>query len=398
MNQYHCSVPRLQGLTRFELPKLNNEIDAGSAKPDALVAAFLPLLREVQEKIGSDLIRTRDEALMLIQHLGFWIGSIERHGQRYAPPGSGIAQLLGVEDTLAKLGQIAKHPPRDSQYTYWALNDTENPLTFTGNREEVNFNKAVNGINRLRIDSNNALRSIRRGEISLTSPNAGAALQHPTENEWKILRFYKGLREEDTGISAEFFMTQMRTYLVSYPIQETLWGGPNAANLPSQMQFDYLLGLVSPEYAHTVESRWRYLTPEDQAALKTDMSLPSVTDLVLEYLGLTADDVVRMPIHALVAHIAFVPPALQTTLFAYSNLFKAITPPTANHFGLIKTHLVDAAKKLTPEEKAQLPVSPERGTGGKSHEETEAIMRMRRKHPVASKIARAVLNPYDFES
>lgn len=399
MNQYHCSVPRLLGLTRSELSKLNNDIDAGSAKPDALVAAFLPLLLEVQEKIGSGLIRTRDEALILIQLLGFWLSSIERHIQRYAPPGSGIAQLPGAEDTLAKLGQIAFHPPRDSQYTYWVLNDTDTPLTFTGDRQEVNFNRAVNGINRSRIESNNVLRAICRGDISLTSPNAVAALEHATENEWQIFKLYQALWKQDTGgITPVFFMTQMRTYLPSYPIKGTQWSGANAANLPSQMQFDHLYGTVNAEYARTVESRWRYLTPEDQEALKTDMGLPSLTERMLEHLGLTAQDVERMPIHALAAHIAFAPLAVQTALIPYSKLFKAIHQATAYHFGLIKSHLVDAAKKLTAEEKAQLPVSPERGTGGKSHEETKAIMLMRSKHPVASKIATAVLNPFQLES
>lgn len=399
MNQHHCSVPRLLGLTRFELPKLNNEIDAGSAKPDASIAQVKPLLLEVQEKINSGLIRTRDEALMLIQLLGFWISSIERHVQRYAPPGSGIAQLPGAEDTLAKLEQIAKHPPRDSQHTYWVLNDTDTPLTFTGDRQEVNFNRAVNGINRSRIESNNALRAICRGDISLTSLDCIATLEHATKNEWDILKLYQALWKQNTGgITPVFFMTQMRTYLPSYPIKGTLWSGANAANLPSQMQFDYLCGTVNAEYVHTVESRWRYLTPEDQEALKTDMSLPSVTERVLEHLGLTAQDVEKMSMYALTAHIAFAPIAVQTALIPYSKLFKAINQATAYHFGLIKSHLVDAAKKLTPEEKAQLPVSPERGTGGKSHEETKAIMLMRLKHPVASKIARAVLNPYDFES
>jgi hypothetical protein len=380
------------------LSKLNNEIDAGSAKPDALVAAFLPLLREVQEKIGS-LIRTRDEALMLIQLLGFWISSIERHSQRYAPPGSGIAQLPGAEDILAELGQIAKHLPRDSHVTYWIKNDTDTPLTFTGDRQEVNFNRAVNGINRSRIESNNALRDICRGDILLTSATALAALESATKNEWDILKLYQALWKHDTGgITPVFFMKQMRTYLTSYPIKGTLWSGANAANLPSQMQFDYLYGTVNVEYVHTVESRWRYLTPEDQEALKTDMSLPSVTERVLEHLGLTAQDVEKMSMYALAAHIAFAPIAAQTALIPYSKLFKAIHQATAYHFGLIKSHLIDAAKKLTPEEKAQLSVSPERGTGGKSHEETKAIMLMRSKHPVASKIATAVLNPFQLES
>lgn len=398
-HQHHCSVSRLLGLTQFELPKLNNEIDAGSAKPDALIAQVKLLLPEVQEKIDSDFTQNPDEALKLLQFLGFWISSIERHVQRYAPPGSGIAQLPGAEDTLAKLGQIAKHPPRDSQYTYWALNDTENPLTFTGNRQEVNFNRAVNGINRSRIESNNVLRAICRGDISLTSPNAVAALEHATENEWQIFKLYQALWKQNTGgITPVFFMTQMRTYLPSYPIKGTQWSGANAANLPSQMEFDYLYGTVNTEYVRTVESRWRYLTPEDQEALKTDMGLPSLTERVLEHLGLTAQDVERMPIHALAAHIAFAPLAVQTALIPYSNLFKAIHQATAYHFGLIKSHLADPAKKLTPEEKAQLSVSPERGTGGKSHEETKAIMLMRSKHPISSKIANAVLNPFQLEN
>ncbi len=188
------------------------------------------------------------------------------------------------------------------------------------------------------------------------------------------------------SMEPRFFMTRMRTYLPTYPVDGESWGGVNAANLAAQMQMDYLIGTTDEQYAETVRKRHRYLIPEDWHALEVDMALPSVADVLLQQLELTPQEVITCNSPALAAHIVKQSPELQGSLTAYADLFHAAGKLTAMHWALIKNYLDKEAAKLSPEERARLPVPPDHGTGGASHAETMAIRDMRREHPVLKQL------------
>jgi hypothetical protein len=77
---------------------------------------------------------------------------------------------------------------------------------------------------------------------------------------------------------------------------------------------------------------------------------------------------------------------VQDALHAFGHLFEDTGGLTAFHWALIQNYLVKPAARLTPEQRAALPVSPDEGTGKHSHADTMRIRDMRRLHPVGIKL------------
>lgn len=176
-------------------------------------------------------------------------------------------------------------------------------------------------------------------------------------------------------------------------IQGESWGGVNAANLAAQMQMDYLLGTTDARYAEIVRGRYRYLIPEDRHAIEADMALPSLADRFLSQLHLPGQSIITCDSQALAAHLAVQSPGLQASLRAYARVLHAAGKLTAMHWALIQNFLIKPAAQLSQAERASLPVSPEGGTGGKSHAETMGIRDMRREHPVLKKLFDGINRP-----
>ena len=82
-------------------------------------------------------------------------------------------------------------------------------------------------------------------------------------------------------------------------------------------------------------------------------------------------------------------PLATSVLLAYEPMFRASATLTSAHWSLIHNYLIRPSKELTEEERAELPVSPDQGTGNASHAETEGIRDMRRLHPVGKLLADA---------
>lgn len=299
--------------------------------------------------------------------------------------------LPGIDTLLVALSQVAQHLPRDSHYTYWLWNDGREPLTFTGDPQEVFFNRAVNNTDRLHTASCDAIRPICEGSMNVTSSNALAAIEHATRNTMELVKHYRSFMSKDETLGRRsmepwFFMTRMRTYLPTYPIQGTIWEGVNAANVASQMQLDYLIGNINQGYAKTVQMRSRFLTEEDRNALDGDMKLPSVFDVLGRTMRLTRADVESLDEEALSKHVNQQSSELHKVLAGYKGLFNAAAQLTAIHWALIQNYLVKPAASLTEEEKSKMAVPPDHGTGGKTHAQTEAIMKMRREDPAITKL------------
>lgn len=386
-------LTQLEAWTRDELPHFNCQIEDGEVSVEELIAVYRPWVDELHSDLGGWLDRW--QARRLIQMLGFGVSSIERHLRgRGQESGSGLAQFPYAENLLVHLAGIACHPPRDSHYTYWLWNDNPNPLTFTGNQQEVFFNRVVNNTALLHGFSCDAVRPICQGNLSITSPETVEAMRLAADNTLHLYEQFRSFMHKNADgqrqMEPDFFMTRMRTYLPTYPIGGSEWGGVNAANLAAQMQMDYLIGTIKPAYHEVVHNRFCYLTHEDQVALSADMELPSLLDVFLVRLRLSPEQVEQTDKSTLKAYIATQPTALQNALIAYKDLVNAAARLTAMHWSLIHNYLVRPARNLTPEERIKLAVQPDEGTGGASHAETEAIMNMRREHPIVWKLIEAV--------
>jgi hypothetical protein len=331
---------------------------------------------------------TKDLARKAIQLIGFAVSSLERHFRSEGAASGSTFQLFnGLEPLLVHLSKIAEHPPRDTHYTYWLWNKGEQPLTFTGDSQEIFFNHAVNHTDELHTASCESLRPICEGNVQVDATEGLEAIQQAAENNLILHEHFRSFMAKDEvhnhrAVEPAFFMKRMRTYLPTYQIGGAEWTGVNAANLAAQMQLDYLVGVVVKDYKQTVESRLAYLTDEDRIALIYDLSLRSVGQLLLDKLQISVENLAQQDTFALTAHLFTLSRKLQRALIAYKDLVNACGRLSAIHWALIQNYLIKEAARLSPEEKLKLAVSPDQGTGGKTHAQTEAIMRMRRQHPV----------------
>lgn len=338
----------------------------------------------------------QNDARLLIQLLGFAVSSVERHTQSSGmQPGEGLAKLVYAEEIMGKLSRIAHHPPRDSHYTYWLWNSQKDPLTFTGNSQEVFFNRVVNQTEIFHSDSCNNLRQLCENKINVCSPTAIDAMIASEQNMLNLWREFRAFMDPTENLDRRnveplFFMTRMRTYLTAYPIQGEMWSGVNAANLASQMQIDYLIGTVSYKYRNVIKDRMRYLTVEDQNLLLSDTKLPSVADCLIKEIGLTPMRIQHWDEQSLVSHIGAQPSTTLTALNAYKRLVLAAAKLSAMHWALIQNYLVKPANELDQHKHRNLAVKPDAGTGGKTHKETKAIMEMRRRHPLIGKLINVI--------
>jgi hypothetical protein len=387
---------RLRSFVRHRLPALNASVEVGEAAVADYLATVSPLLRDAVKVLTPSLTAvSRDDARRHIQLIGFLASSLERHFQAaQTEAGKGLETIPGLGRLLVALGAIARHPPRDSHYSYWLWNRDAAPLTFTGDAQEDLFNRAVNDTNHFHGDSCATLRPICAGDVDIASSDAADRLGLAASNTHSLFVTW-GLftaRNEagGVGMTPQFFATRMRTYLPTYPVVGTEWGGVNAAHEVTQMAVDWLIGTVEPFYAGVIEKRLRYLTDEDRASLARDMAMPSVVFRMVERLNLTQSDVAAADPVGLADAIARQGERFVASVAAYSKLFTEVGRLTSRHWALIINFLVKPMAQLTPEQFAKLPVKPNQGTGGASHGETERIMIMRKQHRASEKLRSAL--------
>jgi len=386
---------KLREFVRQKLPSLNTAIELKRSPLGVLVALALPIVTDAVAEAYARIGRMdRAAALEYLQLLGFVISSVERHSQAAGnKPGEGKAQLGLLDDLLINLGRIAQHPPRDTDTTYWYRN-RQALLSFTGDAQEAQFNSIVNLQREAQRMACRLLRPICSQEVPVSSPEAADAVRQAADSLERIVEGYRTFTDPGPGgtwrFSPDFFMRSMRTYLVSYRVGGEIWAGPNAANLAANMELDYLAGVTEPWYAEVVQSRWRYLIWEDQLELETDMKSVSLTERMIQALGLNASFILNTETETLAQCFANSPVNVKQMLCAYYLLMAPITQGTGVHFRLIKDYLIRNSASLTPEEQKSLPVNPGHGTGGMGHDKTHAIMEMRRKHPVVSKLTAAI--------
>jgi hypothetical protein len=383
-----------------ELGPLNTSIEEGIQEPQALINFAVQIINKAVIALGGDILENLDpeRARRVLKVLGFLTSSAEKHYQdRGHESGAGINRLPGAAQLMLDLAVVAHHPPRDSHTTYWFMNNAleKEPITFTGNPQEAKFNKAVNLTEEKHSESVALLRPICTGEVAIDTRGAANRLMTVARNTQAVLDEFRSImevlpEEHRRAIEPIFFMMRMRTYLLAYPVGSKMWLGVNAANIPSQMALDYLLGIVTDEYAETVEGRLPFMPDEEQVVVANAMSIPSILDRLLEAMQLTPEQVVTLS-HDELRTIAQDQPAnLRYTLFAFELVLRVIAGMTAYHWSLIQNYLVKVAKDLPPEVLAKMPVPPTRGTGRKSHEDTWKIVEMRREHPVAGKLVKSV--------
>jgi len=399
MQQPEKSQNELRRWFKDILPGLNLDVDLGHVSLEDFVLVVRQIVVELREQTRGyhpmDELGVR-EARRQLQLLGFIMSSCEKHFQDHGHrSGEGIKQLVYAEELCTKLALIAGHPPRDSAYTYWIWNSPEEALTFTGNPQEMLFHRTINRSDDLFNRCCRILRQICSGDVSLSSDTARDLLNHATDHllEAKTLFLslmtYTDESRSTRRLEPAFFMRELRTYLIPYPIHGKTWAGVSAANLASPMQLDYLIGTVNDTYVSHTTNRFEYLPMEYVNELKTDMTNPSLLDLILHELNLTKVEVMRLDCNSLRSRLRQNSDLIDV-LNAFKSLIDATATLTASHWALINNYLIKPSARLSLDERKQLTVDPSVGTSGMTMEEVKDTRDMRRQHPLVMRVMECI--------
>jgi hypothetical protein len=372
-----------------DLPGLNVAVLEGTATVADFVAATRPLIGALNELGPATLARLPIElARRILQLLGFIACSVEHHVQALgAEPGAGLDLLGGLEDGLAAAAIAAALPPTLGYGGYWTENVNDMPVTFTGDPQESYFRRMVVEVNDAQSEAAAALRPIARGQVPVASLEAVDRLREAADCEKRVHAAYASFRTRGAGgnenFSISFFTYKMRLFLVSFPVHGETFHGPNAANIAAQAALDYVSGIVEPFYVTHVQERMRYMTPNDRAQVISDMAAPSVLDRLLDELELTPEQIGA----GALADRLRTRPELGLVLQAFAEFKRNAGSAAGAHWGLIVEYLRKGGEGASGH---TMTVDPGHGTGGRSHADTEAVMRMRQREPVSTSLVSAL--------
>jgi hypothetical protein len=384
------------------LPKINRQMSTGVISLDDWVVSVMPFVDQINHYIFKDatskiLQLGMVQARSFLQLLGFIISSAEHHFQSSNfKPGTGLKRLASVEQLCLALSTISFHPPRDTIYSYCIWNTSDEPLTFTGDDQEVLFIRVTNEIDRLYTIADDKLRKICMGLVRIDSPVAGEILQSSAEDVWQARKTlwsileYRDELHSARGIEPMFFMKELRTYWPTFPLGGEIWGGASSANLASQIRLDHLIGTVDQKYTEHILSRKMYFPVESWDALRNDLLLPSITELLIEHIGLSMTNFESLSDDHVTDIISRQPVGLQSIFMSFRNLVNASGNVTSIHWALVQNYVVKPSQELSIGEVEHLSVRPDIGSSGLSINDIASIRDLRRKHPIANKLCRCL--------
>jgi hypothetical protein len=388
--------PAYQQLHRFvrdDLPEINNAISQGASAIDELISRVRQVLDcgAIREAASTGLL-SKDDARWIIQLLDFPLSSTERHAQQAGlGPGCGIQQYSGIEQALLQLAEIGAHPPRGSYLTYWLLNDGERPLTFTGNTQEVYFNKAVNITARNLAGAAALMKTLQSGTVPVDIEFARDVCERASALVMSLVDIYQGYRRTNPetrlrNLEPSFFMEEMRQYLLRYPVGGKMIDGPNATYSPQWAQFDAALGYRDLRYLRQICGRYEWIMPEDWKALSDSLALPPVPDVLLAMLGHTWPSFLGRSDEEIVLSVDSAGASAKLLFAAYGQVAQAHAKLSAVHWSLIKNYLVKPSATLQAERLKALPVAPIGGVSSTPLAQTEQNDVDRRANPVNLKL------------
>jgi hypothetical protein len=330
-----------------------------------------------------------------LQAVAMVASSSERHFQALGlVSGTGKNLLPYAEELLVKLGCHGRKTPRDTHFDFWLNNRGPAPYSFTGSTTfDKVFKIRVNATRDLHADSCNVLRPIAAGDLEdPLSAEAAVAYTQVARNTAQLCEAYRAFTQpaDNWPMPQAYFAQLYRQYLIRYPVGGVDLSGVNAANEATQMSLDYLLGLTNESHAARVAESFGYQTEEDLAILKQDIDLPSVTSHI--YRKLNYDDAPTNPAEKrwLAIRIVDKGAVAMDALDAYAGAIIESRRLTSIHFSLIHAFLIKPGEPSGGGGRTKLQVPVAAGTGGRSHEETKAVMDMRRDQPAVTTLVTTI--------
>jgi hypothetical protein len=211
-------------------------------------------------------------ALAALRDLDFIASSYLRHGR------NPIEDVVGLEDALIALGQLAGTVPRGTVATYALANPADERLrSFTGDPEEVLFIDAVR-------QTSLALESSLQDFVSLDASEAFATLD--TNLDTAIQSIVAVMRT----LPPEYFTNEMRPYFDPLVIGGERYLGAGGAQLQF-VAFDYVLwgaDETDATYVKYFHENYNYLTPSQRTSIEQILEKYQ-NNTLLKHLALTDD-------------------------------------------------------------------------------------------------------------
>lgn len=368
-----------------ELPKINAGVDSGHIPLDELISQYTTLHQQARMFIPeADKLYARK----LLTLLPFGVLSVERHLKSVNKNASVFSTIPGLENDLIQLSDKAKHPPRDTLYTYCLWN-TSNIHSFTGDPQEQLFIDVTTKMTDYLAVANTTLQK----GISLFNPDLPMdSTEHLKLSSDRIeatrqqlLRFLAKDANGKNSLDPVFFLNNMRQYWCTLNIGNKEWGPPTPANCVPQMGLDFSIGALMEGYQQHVENRYKYMTEEDSESLRRGMQEPTLLSTVAQLLNLTEVELSQPIDQAKLGELGGKQREyLQTT----NTLLKRSSSLTALHWTILSTYLDKPLRKK--EDRAIFtsgPVNNTRGASGMEFDEVKEIRDMRRLHPAIKNIA-----------
>jgi hypothetical protein len=369
------------------LPTINEAITAKRATVRALINYDTPVLEDMREKVEAGLadvdVATARKLLNVVDQV---VGSIERHSQmRGDMSGTAKNGLRQIDELLKLLAELADLPtPRGSHYTYWDTLYGGRQLTHGGTAGEVAFGEAVRGLDAdQRQNALVTLGPIVDGSLALGSKDAIERLIAAAEVEDRIRNRMLFLWQRDESgerhLRVKTFTVDMRTCLVGFYVDGVLYSGPNAADVCGQVLYDLCLGVHNGDYkTKIVLGRYARMDTKDRTLVDAALGNEhSVFSRVLDAIPLTELELGSFSPQMSAGYLERLPQDTIAALEAFVALVGVGGKIWGTHQSQINTYLTNAHKEVSAEELENLPVPPTVGTGGHTHTETEALMRMR---------------------
>lgn len=378
---------KLQKISRFELPVINDRIETGHGCVYEISSTTINELSSLI--VNTDVPKlSPQQATDILRCVAPIISSVHRHLVTFKHKQNHFSQLFPESESfLLQLGKKAGLPPRDSHYTTWILNS--NPVyTFDTNPGWMFFWDAVRITNQNNLTAFNILEEITNGYHYITSNRSIELIKEAVINISHTFAFYK--RFVKGGMLPEYFADVYRSYFLEYSIGGIKYTGSNATNLASVPALDYKIGVINDAYADTVKNRFQHYTQEDTNFVTHAMQEPSIIQLIVEALGFdftffkyAADQEIQASFNKL-----FLTEQIRLVFAATLNLVHVLSSWSKQHFGLINTYLIKQEQKMQhcPLGHSAPVVSTTHGVGGATHEETKTIRDMRANNEIIRKL------------
>ena len=260
-----CDPLQARAIVR-QLPILNRKKD---------VPGIVGLLRDILPAHGVPSRWGFVEAAAAMRDIGFFLGSLKRHG--HEP----VDAVAGLEPTLLDLARVTDLPPRETllHVTVWNPAAADAQRTYTGLSDEAHLLESVR-ISMAALEAAIGM-TVELYDVPLRSPSFAEGCDELADYLHKMV---ESIVYAYRYISVQVFYDELRPYYEPIRVGGRSYLGPGAVEMPLFVLEHVLWGSQSdhPGYREFKETYLPYVLPAFGAIYARFAGAPSLVDRVLD--------------------------------------------------------------------------------------------------------------------